>query len=254
VNAARSPIAELHRARVASARAQLAQQHAEHALRASRRKLAALWGDTEPAFASVAANLYTLPPTGELSQLIERLATSPNAARFLSEERWRAAELRLAQSHRVPDVILGAGIRRLEETNDTAGVLSFSIPLPVRNRYTDGIREAEIRRDRVAADARASFVQAQAELFELYQELLHARVETQQLRTRVVPEMEQALEQTQYAYERGRYSYLEWVDAQNNLIEVNRALIEAAVRYHTLLAEIEALTGEPLALPSGASP
>jgi cobalt-zinc-cadmium efflux system outer membrane protein len=99
----------------------------------------------------------------------------------------------------------------------------------------------------VAAERDAFLIEAQARLFEFYQELLHARTETEQLRERVLPEMEEALKQTEYAYERGRYSYLELVDARNNLIEVNRALIEAAVRYHTLLAEIESLTGQPLA-------
>ncbi len=247
VKAARSPIAELHRARVAFDRAQLAQQHAEHALRASRRQLAALWGETGATFSSVLAKLYVIPAIDDFAVLEKRVAESPTAQRYLSEARLREAELRLARSRRTPDIVLGAGLRRLEESGDTAAVLSFSVPLPIRDRNAGAIREAEIRRDRVSADRDAVLIEVQARLFELYQELLHARTETEQLRERVLPEMEEALRQTEYAYERGRYSYLELVDARNSLIDVNRASIEAAVRYHTLLADIESLTGQPLA-------
>jgi cobalt-zinc-cadmium efflux system outer membrane protein len=68
----------------------------------------------------------------------------------------------------------------------------------------------------------------------------------------VLPEMEAALEDTRYAFERGRYSYLEWIDAQRELIEVQRALIDASVNAHLYRTEIERLTGE--ALPSEERP
>ena len=70
-------------------------------------------------------------------------------------------------------------------------------------------------------------MRAEAQLFELFQELRHAITEAEVLRTTVLPEMEAALEATRYAYERGRYSYLEWVDAQRELVDVQRALIDA---------------------------
>jgi cobalt-zinc-cadmium efflux system outer membrane protein len=60
--------------------------------------------------------------------------------------------------------------------------------------------------------------------------------------------MEAALEGTRYAFERGRYSYLEWVDAQRELVEVQRSLIESAANAHLYRAEIERLTGESLAV------
>ena len=44
--------------------------------------------------------------------------------------------------------------------------------------------------------------------------------------------MEAALEDTRYAFERGRYSYLEWVDAQRELVDVQRALIDASANAH----------------------
>src|SRR3546814_17422535 len=43
------------------------------------------------------------------------------------------AGVRLARSQRVPDLTLGAGARRLEQTNDTAAIFSLSIPIPMRS-------------------------------------------------------------------------------------------------------------------------
>src|SRR5688572_13173824 len=53
VRAARAPDVEARRARVAHARAAIEQEHAEHELLTSRRKLAALWGDRDATFENV---------------------------------------------------------------------------------------------------------------------------------------------------------------------------------------------------------
>jgi cobalt-zinc-cadmium efflux system outer membrane protein len=89
-------------------------------------------------------------------------------------------------------------------------------------------------------------VRINAELFGIYQELRHAIAEAGILRTSVLPEMEAALAATRVAFEQGRYSFLEWVDAQRALIEVERALTEASANTHLFTAEIERLTSEPL--------
>jgi cobalt-zinc-cadmium efflux system outer membrane protein len=58
--------------------------------------------------------------------------------------------------------------------------------------------------------------------------------------------MEAALDATREAFERGRYSYLEWVDAQDELVAIQRSLIDASANAHLYFAEIERLTGMPL--------
>jgi cobalt-zinc-cadmium efflux system outer membrane protein len=83
-------------------------------------------------------------------------------------------------------------------------------------------------------------------LFALYQELRHAHSETEVLRNDVLPRMETAVEQSRYAYERGRYGYIEWVAAQRELLEQRRALLEAAANVHRFRIEIERLTAAAL--------
>ena len=250
VNAARSPLAELHRAKAARNQASLNRDNAERQLRASLYRLAALWGESEPSFRSVKAELYSLPPISNLEDLLRRLEESPDVARLLTEARLRDAELRLAEARRRPDLTVSGGIRRLEQTNDMALVFSVQLPLAINDRNQGAIREARVRREQVDAQYAALLNTARADLFGFHQGLLQARAEIEALRGQVLPELEDALRQTELAYERGRYSYLELVDAQRSVIEVRSTLIDAAARYHSVLAEIERLTGQAFALPA----
>jgi outer membrane protein, heavy metal efflux system len=246
VQAGRSPDVELIRAQAALTRAHIDQRHAEHELLASRRKLAAMWGEPEAVFGAVVADLYQLVPPAEFDALVSRLKENPDFLRFASEARLRDAEIRLAEAQRRPDIEFSAGVRRLQDSRDQAFVLGASVPVFSRRQAAPAVAEARALRGQVDAEQHAAFVNARAQVFELYQELRHAIDETQILQRQVLPQMEQALKQTEYAYERGRYSYLELVEGQRAYLDTQRALIEAAATAQTLQAEIERLTGESL--------
>lgn len=247
VNAAKAPDAELHRARITLARALVEQEHAEHELLTSRRQLAAMWGEADPQFGAVTADLYAMPAPASFATLVARLQANPDFLRFATEARLRDAEIRLAQSRRAPDLELSGGVRRLEGVDAQAFVVGISMPLFAGRQAAPAIAEAEARRGRTDAQRQAAAIRAQAQLFELHQELKHAITETALLRDQVLPEMEQALRTTRHAYERGRYGYLEWVEAQREFIAIRRSLIEAAANAHQYRTEIERLTGEPIA-------
>ncbi len=248
VAAARAPEVELRRANVTLARAQIEREHAEHELLSSRRKLAAMWGDVELEFGEVAADLYRLPAADSFETLLARIDDNPDFARFASEARLRDAEIRVAEARSRANFVVNAGIKQLQQSDDQALVFGFTMPLGTDKRAQSGIAEAAALRGETDAELAAHRISAQAQLFEIYQELRHAITEADILRASVIPEMEAALEATRVAFERGRYSYLEWVDAQRELVEVQRALITAAANAHLYRTEIERLTGESLSV------
>ena len=96
------------------------------------------------------------------------------------------------------------------------------------------------------AQRQAALLRAHATVFGLYQELSATRGRVETLRGDALPEEQKALDQTQYGYERGRFSYLELATAQQELLDLRAAIIDAAADYHRLLAEIERLTNAPL--------
>jgi cobalt-zinc-cadmium efflux system outer membrane protein len=247
VAAARSPLAEQNRAAIALGRARLEEQKLTQQLLSAHRQLAALWGSTEPRFGDAHADLFDLPVVADFPELMAKLATQPALLRFASEARLRDAQWQLAMAEAKSDIQVGAGLRRFEETGDTGVVLNFSMPLSLGNRNSGVIREAALRREQVEVDRQAALDTTQAALFEFYQSLQQARVEVTALRDRLIPQAEAALQQTQYGYERGRFSYLELADAQRELLLMRREAIATAATYHRLLAEIERLTRTPLA-------
>jgi outer membrane protein, heavy metal efflux system len=247
VEAAKAPEVDLHRARIAQSRALLAEENAEHELLSARYKLAAMWGATDDRFGAIEADLYRLPEVATFESLAVRLKANPDFLRFATEGRLRDAEVRLAESRRRPDIQLAAGVRRLQDTRDEALVASIAIPLFTGDRAEAHVAQAQSQRALVDVHHQAALVRVRAQLFELYQELHHALIEAKTLRDEVLPAQEAVLEQAQTAYQRGRYSYLDWTAAQAELLEARRALIEAAADAHRYLADIERLTGEPVA-------
>lgn len=251
VNAAKSPHAELDRARIALDRALLEERGARIERDTARRQLAATWGATQPTIdgqpiGDVAADLFTLPPPGDFDELAARLGGNPDLLRFASEARLRDAELRLAASRRRPDVTVGAGLRHLEDTDDQAFVLSASMPLFSARRAGSLIAEAQANRELVDAEERIARLRAQTMLYELHQQFTQAILVARTLKDDIQPRSAEALQETEYAYERGRYSYMELVDAQREYLSVRASLIDAAATAHTLRAEIERLTNAPL--------
>jgi cobalt-zinc-cadmium efflux system outer membrane protein len=246
VEAARAPIAEQSRARIVLTRAVIEEQQSASELRAARYSLAALWGDAEPAFSRATADLFRFESAESFQAFFQKLERSPDFLRFASEARLREAELRLAQAQARPNLTLGLGVRRFEETNDTALVAGFSMALPVYDRNQGAIREARVRRAQTDAERQAALARARASLFSLYQEMTAARTRTETLRDEALPQAETALAQTQSGYDRGRVSFLELSTAQQEVLEVRAAAIAAAADYHRLRAELERLTSEPL--------
>lgn len=256
VDAARSPLAEASRADIQLARARLDETSAQRQLATDRQRLARLWGDRDPGFGAVVAALYQLPDVAPFETLRGRLERNPDLGRFLSEARLRDAEVRLALSAGVQNLTLEAGVRRTQQSSDQALLFGVTVPLAVNDRNAGNITSARAARERVDGERAALALRLDGELFGFYQQLAQARAEVEALEREILPRAREALQQAEYAYQRGRYGYLEWVDAQRELLAVEAQHIDAAERYHLSLNEIERLTGEalPLTVAAGDPP
>jgi cobalt-zinc-cadmium efflux system outer membrane protein len=73
-----------------------------------------------------------------------------------------------------------------------------------------------------------------------------ARWRLETLRNDALPQAQLALDQTRSGFERGRFSFLELVSVQEELLALRSASIDAAAEYHRMLVEIERLSGAAL--------
>jgi outer membrane protein, heavy metal efflux system len=246
VNAARSPPAEAARAGVQLWDSKLLLEDTEHELEIARHFLAAAMGEENVRFGRAVGDLMSLPQVESFESLVARLPQTPELLQFASEQRVRDAEIRLAELQRRADPRLTLGLRRYEQGNDFALVAGFTVPLFAPRAVQPSIDRARAQRDLVGSERDAQRLRVQAQLFSALTQLQHEHGVSQTLRDELLPRLETALEQAGYAYERGRFSYLEWTVAQRELLEGRLRLLESAGRFHVLRVEIERLTGTSL--------
>ncbi|MEO7071689.1 MAG: TolC family protein [Rhodanobacter sp.] len=242
VQAGRSPESDLNLMQIAQVRAEIEVEHAEHELAAARVSLAALWGVSEPDFDAVAGDLFTLPAAPEYAALDARLDENPTVRGLQLDTRAAQARERLAATTASPDITVHVGVRRLAMFNDTALVAGVSLPLGSAAR--SALSVAQTTAETAASEARMQVHQADVRqrLFSTYQELVHARTAFEAHRDRVIPQAESALALTRKGFDAGRFSFVALSQAQRTLIDLRRRQIDAAVRYHALLTDIERMT------------
>ena len=243
VDAGTTLTAELSRAQAALARRVLYREDIDHELEAAYHRLAAQWGELSPAFSHVEGDPLNLPTLAPFTELVSRIDQNPELSRYLSEQRLHDAKLRLAQAQSQGLWRFNAGIKRMQSTSDTGFVAGITIPLNRGNNNQGRIAEARANLQRSVASEDAARVRIQTALLVLYLELEHSIHRVDALRDNVIPRFEKALSESRRAYELGRYSYLEWLQAQNDVLDSRSELAEASIQAHLRMIEIERLTG-----------
>jgi len=246
VQAGRLPEAEVLRAQAGLARANVALKQAEQAVRRERLLLSAQWADPTPDFQIVQGDLYALPPSVSLSDLQSRLANNPDLLLLTSEIDVRSAELREARSNRRGDIEWSAGVRRLQDSGDSAAVVGVSVPLGSGRRASGSIATATAQQAGAQQAHDSARIRLEAELIGLADEQQQAINELGTLRNEVIPALRRALKATGDGFEQGRYSYLELTLAQGELLDAQLAVVDAAERVQQTRIELERLTGAAL--------
>ena len=242
----KAPAAEHSRAQINLAQAELALEETDHLLANSWRQLSVLWGEFEPGYGSVQADLFRLeaePHYAVLEQLIER---NPALVRLATAERLADARLQLARASSRPDLDIRAGMRHFNDGNDLGLVLSLRMPLGSNGRARPYVTEADSLMQRQPMLAQEQRFALRATLFELHQEQLHARDRLTVYQERIIPAAEKALSDYSQGYAAGRYSLLELTSAQEVLLEARREVLSAAIDHHKTGVEIVRLTGATL--------
>lgn len=242
-----APAAERLRAQVALKQARMRQEALAAELKSRKFALASLWKADQTDFDQVSGDLFRLQDPADFDALYQRVAASPAIAVFASEERLRDAEVALARSQSTSNVQWSLGVRRFEDTGDSAFTAGISVPLFSGRRNRGEVQSALAEREVVRYRRETALLAIRSRLFEAWHTYQQSAAAARQMRTDVLPALEKAFRQTRQAYERGRYSYVDWVTAQRELLDARLAAIDAASTALLNQALIEQLTAEPLA-------
>jgi cobalt-zinc-cadmium efflux system outer membrane protein len=251
VEAARSPRTELLYAEIERSRADVEVDTAEHALAAAQAALAAQWGSPEER-PNVSLATYDLPEPAAWAQLRSRLDALPDLERFASEQRLRQAQVALARAQAVPDWQWRIGVRRLQETNeltrDQALVAGIVIPLGQARRAAPGVRESEAELAEVGSSTQSRRLNLDRLLIGEFEQLQTARARLRAITDVQLPRAREARDLTEHGYRIGRFPYRELALAQQQVLELELARLEAASQFHLTRIEVERLTGAQLDL------
>jgi len=245
-----TPKAEIKRAMAVVGNTRLIAATKTQQLSASKFSLALLWNEkwneSSPSFSTVAGNLYHFSDDITFEKLYAKVKKNPAQLAFASEERLKSAQLRLAKSQSSTDIQWTLGIKQLQDIGDTALVAGFSVPLFSSSNNTGAIISAQAERDEVQARKATALLQLHNQLQQAYSSRKQAIYTANNLRKIIIPLLEEALAETKIAYQRGLYSYLDYLSARQELLNAKQALIASASAALLFGADIEQLIAEPL--------
>lgn len=221
-------------------------ERAQRRLTAARHQLAATWGSSNPHFEVVTGDLAAVRPIPPIQALADLVSQNPDVARWTTEMAQRRAALDLAKAQGLPDVTASMGVRRLNESDDTALVFELSLPLPIFNRNQAGVSAAQLDSAKTIQEQRAAEIKVKAALLAAYEELAASYAEVLALRDEGLPAAQRAFDGAQEAFAAGQFDYLSVLDAQRTLIETRSQYIDALAAYHRAIVEVEGLVGSSI--------
>ncbi|MGR3177298.1 MAG: TolC family protein, partial [Candidatus Anammoxibacter sp.] len=229
------------RAKVALSTSIIKLKKAQSVLEAARRNLAFLWGNYNPGFVKAEGDLYITEGIPALNELNDKISQNPDMARWKHEIKMRKAVVKRENSNAVPDVTVSFGKRFFAEDNSDAFVMGFSMPLPVFNRNQGSRLEAKHRLSKAGKNEEAVRLQILSFLSQSYKGLRVAFMEVETLRDKVLPDAQKVFDSSSEWYRKGKFSYLQVLDAQRTLFEIREQYINALTAYHQGVNNVERL-------------
>lgn len=185
--------------------------------------------------------LQTAFDVPEKEQLIKALENLPQAEMMKLKELQAQSNIELAKAYGVPNPTIGLGIRRFNETDSNAFMATLSIPIPISDRNQGNIAQARAERIVAENENRSTLLSLKEASEKVYQQLLAASQEVKSYKNDIIPSAQKAYEQASEGYNSGRFSFLELLDAQRTLYEMQEAQLDSLLKLHQAKAQADFL-------------
>ena len=223
---------------------EIAFNNSELELEIAKQTLAALWNGISLDVGELAPLLKINNEKSYLTPI--DLSTSNRFRLTRLKQDLADSKLQLEESLSVPDINLGLGYRRFEETEENAFLGMFSMDLPIFNRNQGTIRSANHSLEAIRFNIQNEKTSLSTSISILQAELSRLVKEYESVEASVLPAAKRAFSQAKDAYQRGRTSYLNLLDAQRTLVETKTRRVDLILRVAESKSRIENLIGIPL--------
>lgn len=240
--------AETLRAKAAAEMYRVERTRAHTQLDVARRELATLMGHNTPNFTRAQGRLGGRGRPPSFQKIVAAIEANPQLTRWTALIAQRDAELTSARAKAIPDVRVWAGWRHYNETKDNAVRLGLSVPLPIFDRNEGNIAAAQSNASKSIAEWSTAKLTLIGVASRTYATITGAQSEIRQLRQTVIPAARGAAETILDGYRQGRFTLLELLDSRSMLIQALLKEQEAQQNFHSAIATLEGLIGNPFAL------
>ena len=246
VEAGKAPPIEETKAKLAFSTAGIELEQTKRDLVAARNQLSLLWGNPSPQFRKVLGDLESRVVIPNFGMLEQRIHENPIVLYSIKNVEQYEALLEIEKLRRIPDITIGAGVRRYTQADETTAIVNVSIPIPLFDLNQGNLQAANQRVGKAIDEQSATDLQLRSELTRAYESLLAAQNEIKVLHDEVLPGARSSFDIASKGYELGRFSFLEMLDAQRTLFQNQVLYIRALANYHRLINEIERLIASPI--------
>ena len=148
------------------------------------------------------------------------------------------ARVELDQTVSASDITGQVGVRRLNETRDTALVVGFAMPLAIRDRNRGGV--AASRAEEQAAQARLAQARIDASrvLLDARSRASAAEAQVLALQASAIVEAREAVRLAEIGYRAGKFGLVDVLDAQRALNDAENALLDAKLARSRAIAAL----------------
>lgn len=209
----------------------------------AKKTLALFWGGSSCDFDFVFFPLFDIQPLPSLCELQTFLENSPEIFKNAAEQKAASFVRDLECAQQIPDVEISTGVGTEGFCNDQSFFVSFTFPLPVFDRNQGNIARARYEEWQVLYRRESIEIEQKARLANAYQQWYTAFLAANTLAQLSSSSAMDTLNASDEAYQQGKIEYLEYLDTQRTIFDINSQFIDAAADYHRKKAEVRRVTG-----------
>lgn len=243
IGAAKAPEIQHTKADIEQAAAEVEKRQAQKELLNAKNNFTRILGGEDIESISIEVSFDSLPSLMDRQSLIDALDKAPQARIQKFTQMQAQSSLNLAYSNAVPDPTFGLGVRRFNENDSTALIASISIPIPVLNRNQGEIMQAQAEIAKAEALGQASTLAQRQSAIAAWEGFSSALEETERYQDEIIPGARKAYKQADEGYSRGAFSFLDLLDSQRTLYEVQEAHLESILNLYEAKVQAEFLMG-----------
>ena len=244
VQKGRLNVVEQKRANILVSQSKLAIKKRTQALSNAKNQLSLTWGFSQAQFDSLQGNIQRIETLDPLTLLQGRLDNYVGLRLKRTEIDLSKVDVEVEKSLGSQDLQVAGGIKHENSSNDKSFVISAGIPLGLFDRNTGAIKASKLDLKKNEFELEQVVIESQNKLSTLHNQITLLGIEIDGLKNDIIPQSQEVFNTLKEGYLKGKFSYLEVLEAQNTLFEFKESYTDTLAEYHNLFFEIKLLTGE----------